>query len=94
MTDETHDDFAPIYLGRDISPAAFDVAQHLATVPTLTEITARLGALPRAALLAAVKAEPSIYGGMIHDARDSAAYLRAIADTFEELADRLEVIGK
>jgi hypothetical protein len=79
---------APIYTG-EFSQQSFDVAMKLAGVPTLTELTARLGALPREALAAAVKAEPEIYKQTIVTAQDSAAYLRLLADSFDELARRL-----
>jgi hypothetical protein len=84
--------FAPIYLGT-FRQDSFDVGQRLARVPTLVELTARLGALPADALKAAVVAEPEIYKATIGEARDLAAYLRLIADTFSELASRLESVA-
>jgi hypothetical protein len=59
----------------------------------MVELTARLGALPPAALAAAVKAEPAVYKNTISDARDAAAYLRALADSLQELADRLQGVS-
>lgn len=81
--------FAPIVLP-GLSQENTDVALRLAPIPTMVELTARLGALPPAALAAAVKAEPQIYARTISDAREAAVYLRAIADSFVTLADRLE----
>jgi hypothetical protein len=86
------DKFAPIYTG-EFSQSSFDVAQKLQTVPTLAELTARLGALPREALAAAVAAEPAIYKRTITDAQDSAAYLRLLADGFDEIAGRLASVS-
>jgi hypothetical protein len=84
--------FTPICLGTFLQDS-FDVGQRLARVPTLVELTARLGALPADALKAAVLAEPEIYKATIGEARDTAAYLRLIADTFSELASRLESVA-
>jgi hypothetical protein len=80
--------FAPIYTGT-FSQSSYDVAEKLRNVPTLTELTARLGALPREALAAAVAAEPEIYKRTIADAQDSAAYLRLIAASLDEISARL-----
>lgn len=66
--------FAPILLP-GLSQDAFAVA---------------LGALPPDALKAALTAEPEVYAAMLAEARDSAAYLRLLADSFAKLADRLE----
>jgi hypothetical protein len=81
--------FAPIQLGA-FSQDSFDVGRRIARVPTLAELTARLGALPPDALKAAVLAEPEIYKATIVEARDTADYLRLLAGTFGKLADRLE----
>jgi hypothetical protein len=80
--------FAPIYTGT-FSQSSFDVAEKLRNVPTLTELTARLGALPREALAAAVAAEPAIYKRTIADAKDNADYLRLLAASFDEISVRL-----
>ncbi|SHH17119.1 hypothetical protein [Bradyrhizobium erythrophlei] len=82
------DKFAPIYTGT-FSQSSFDVSLKLQGIPTLAELTARLGALPREALAAAVAAEPEIYKRTIADAQDSAAYLRLLADSFDAIAGRL-----
>jgi hypothetical protein len=92
MTDE-NSEFTPILLGPGLSPASCEVAIKITGVPTLAEMTARLGALPQAALVAAITAEPTIYKSMIGDARDTAAYLRALAETFTALADRLTQVS-
>jgi hypothetical protein len=81
-------DFAPIYTGQ-FSQNNFNVLQKLHGVPTLVELTARLGALPEDALKAAVKAEPGIYKQMINDAHEAASYLRLVAASFEEISARL-----
>jgi hypothetical protein len=83
--------FAPIFLGT-FRQDSFDVGQRIARVPTLAELTARLGALPPDALHAAVLAEPEIYKATIAEARDIAEYLRLLAGMFSELADRLESV--
>jgi len=80
--------FTPIYTGT-FSQSSYDVADKLRNVPTLTELTARLGALPSEALAAAVAAEPEIYKRTIGDARDTAAYLRLLAASFDEISARL-----
>jgi hypothetical protein len=80
--------FAPIYTGT-FSQSNFEVAQKLQGIPTLTELTARLGALPREALAAAVAAEPAIYKQTIGNARDAADYLRLLAASFDEISARL-----
>ena len=85
--------FTPIYLGT-FPQDSYDVGQRLARVPTLVELTARLGALPAEALMAAVAAEPEIYKATIGEARNTAAYLKLIAGTFGELADRLEGVAQ
>jgi hypothetical protein len=82
----------PIYIG-SFSPDAVNVALQLARVPTLSELTARLGALPSDALAAAVRAEPEIYKATIAETRDLAAYLQLHAAAFTELAARLEGAG-
>ena len=87
------DTFAPIVLP-GLSQDNVDVAQRLAPIPTMVELTARLGALPPEALASAVKAEPAIYERTIGDARDAAAYLRALADSFVILADRLQGVSR
>jgi hypothetical protein len=85
-------DFAPIYTGQ-FPQDSFNVAQKLQRVPTLTELTARLGALPREALAAAVAAEPGIYKQTITDAQDTAEYLRLLAANFDEIARRLASVS-
>jgi hypothetical protein len=79
----------PIYLG-SFPQDSIDVGHRIEHVPTLAELTARLGALPADALKAAVAAEPAIYKATITEARDTAAYLKLLAGSFGELADRLE----
>jgi hypothetical protein len=91
MTDEKCE-FAPILLGPGLSPQSFDVASRLAPVPTLSEITARLGALPRATLQAVIAAEPAVYQAMAGDARETASYLRSLATAFDQIAARLAPI--
>lgn len=87
------ENFSPIGLP-GLPQDSYNVGQRIAHVPTLTELTARLGALPPAALKAAVLAEPEIYKATITEARDSAVYLRLLAGTFNELADRLEAVAQ
>jgi hypothetical protein len=82
------EEFKPIQM-RNTSSQACEVAGMLSDVPTLSELTARLGALPRAALEAAVAAEPAIYQAMIAETTETADYLRHLADTFTEMATRL-----
>jgi hypothetical protein len=84
--------FTPIYTG-EFSQSSFDVSEKLRGVPTLTELTARLGALPREALVAAVAAEPEIYRRTIADAKEAAAYLRLLAGSLDEIAGRLESVS-
>ena len=84
--------FAPIYTGT-FSQSSFDVAIKLQGVPTLTELTARLGALPREALTAALAAEPEIYKRTIADAKDGADYLRLLADSFDKISSRLASVS-
>lgn len=84
--------FAPIYTG-EFSQSSFDVAQKLQGLPTLAELTARLGALPREALAAAVTAEPAIYRQTIADAQAAAEYLRLLAASFDEISSRLASIS-
>jgi hypothetical protein len=84
--------FAPIYTGT-FSQSSFDVALKLQGIPTLTELTARLGALPREALAAAVAAEPEIYKRTIADAKDAADYLRLVAASFDEISARLASVS-
>jgi hypothetical protein len=84
--------FTPIYTG-EFSQSSFDVSEKLRGIPTLTELTARLGALPREALAAATAAEPAIYKRTIADAQDSAAYLRLLADGFDKIAGRLASVS-
>lgn len=84
--------FAPIYTG-EFSQSSFDVGEKLRGIPTLAELTARLGALPREALAAAVAAEPAIYQQTVADARDGAAYLRLLAASFEEISARLASVS-
>jgi hypothetical protein len=86
------DPFIPIYTGA-FSQSSYDVAEKLRSVPTLTELTARLGALPSAALEAAVAAEPEIYKRTIADAKEAAAYLRLLSDSFDEIAGRLASVS-
>jgi hypothetical protein len=86
------DNFAPIYTGT-FSQSSFDVGEKLRGVPTLTELTARLGALPREALAAAVAAEPQIYKRTIGNARDAAVYLRLLAASFDEISARLASVS-
>ena len=84
--------FTPIYAG-EFSQSNFDVAGKIRGVPTLTELTARLGALPREALAAAVAAEPAIYAQTIADARETPAYLRLLAASFDEISSRLASVS-
>jgi hypothetical protein len=91
IVDNPNSPFSPIVL-RGYSPASNDVASQLANVPTLSELTARLDALPVEALQAAVRAEPDIYQRVIGDAGDSAVFLRALADSFSAIADRLQEV--
>jgi hypothetical protein len=86
------DPFTPIYTGA-FSQNSFDVGEKLRGIPTLTELTARLGALPSAALEAAVRAEPAIYKRTIDDAKDAAAYLRLLAASFDEISARLASVS-
>ena len=90
MADEK---FLPIVLP-DLPQDSFSVGQRLEHVPTLSELTARLGALPADALRAAVQAEPEIYKATIAEARSSASYLRLLADSFDALADRLDGVTR
>ena len=90
MADEN---FTPIELP-GLPQDSYNVGQRIARVPTLTELTARLGALPPAALKAAIRAEPEIYKATITEARDTAVYLRLLAGTFSKLADRLEAVAQ
>ena len=84
--------FAPIYTG-EFSQSSFDVADKLRGIPTLAELTARLGALPRDALAAAVAAEPEIYKRTIADAKAGADYLRLLAASFDEISSRLASVS-
>jgi hypothetical protein len=84
--------FTPIFTGT-FSQSSYDVAEKLRNVPTLTELTARLGALPREALAAAVEAEPEIYKRTISDAKDSANYLRLLAASFDKISARLASVS-
>jgi hypothetical protein len=84
--------FTPIYTGT-FSQSSYDVAEKLRNVPTLTELTARLGALPREALAAAVAAEPEIYKRAIADAKEAADYLRLLAASFDEISARLASVS-
>lgn len=86
------DNFRPIYTGT-FSQSSYDVAEKLRNVPTLTELTARLGALPREALAAAVAAEPEIYKRTIGDAKASADYFRLLAAGFDEISARLASVS-
>lgn len=88
----TEPTFAPIYTG-EFSQDSYAVAEKLRGIPTLTELTARLGALPREALAAAVKAEPEIYKQTITTAQDAANYLRLLADSFDDLQRRLASVA-
>jgi hypothetical protein len=80
--------FTPIYTGT-FSQSSYDVAEKLRNIPTLVELTARLGALPKEALVAAITAEREVYVRMVDDVRSSAEYLRLIAASFDEIASRL-----
>jgi hypothetical protein len=84
--------FTPIYTG-EFSQSSFDVAAKLQGIPTLTELTARLGALPREALAAAVAAEPAIYKRTISEAKETAEYLRLLAASFDEISARLASVS-
>jgi hypothetical protein len=84
--------FTPIFTGT-FSQENFDVSEKLRTIPTLVELTARLGALPEGALKAAVTAEPEIYKRTIGDAKDGATYLRLLADSFDEISTRLASVS-
>jgi hypothetical protein len=84
--------FTPIFTGT-FSQANYDVAERLRGVPTLAELTARLGALPRGALAAAMAAEPEIYKRTIADAKEAADYLRLLAASFDEISVRLASVS-
>jgi hypothetical protein len=86
------EEFKPIQM-RNTSQQASEVEGMLSDVPTLSQLTARLGALPRAALVAAVAAEPPIYQAMIAECSETADYLRHLADTFEQMAARLRSVS-
>jgi predicted amidohydrolase len=69
------------------------IALRLHDIATRAEIVERLLALPEMILTGVVAAEPAVYATIAADAGEASLYLKALAQDFANIAERLSVCG-
>ncbi|MEH2468843.1 hypothetical protein V1281_001901 [Nitrobacteraceae bacterium AZCC 2161] len=71
----------------------FEISARLSQISTRAEIVERLLAVPAPVLAGVVAAEPDVYAAIAADAFEAADYLKALAQDFANIAERLSATG-